>query len=359
MFKKKILVVCPYPLRSAPGQRFRVELYENALRESGFDVHYESFLSPYAYSVIYKDGHFLKKFVITLLGFLNRLLLSFSILRFDRILLFREASPVGPPVFEAIMFLFRRNVDYDFDDAIYLKQTASANQLINEFKWPSKVGYIAKNARCICVSNNFLAAWARQHNPNVLVVPTSVDVNYHRRPARPKVTPRKTIIGWTGSHSTARYLDLVRPILAALDKKYQFEFRVICDVDPMFSELCHYTFVPWRIESEISDLSEFDIGIMPIPDGQWESGKAGFKAIQYSALEIIPVVSKTGVGSEVVLDGVTGLVVENSPGSWEAALASLLETPDRTTAMQQAARAHVEAHYSSQANQEKIVAMFK
>ncbi len=40
---------------------------------------------------------------------------------------------------------------------------------------------------------------------------------------------------------------------------------------------------PWSEETEVREILQFDIGIMPLPDGSFERGKCGYKLIQYMA----------------------------------------------------------------------------
>ena len=136
------------------------------------------------------------------------------------------------------------------------------------------------------------------------------------------------------------------------------DFVVICDVDPNFSELPNYKFVKWQLKTEILDLSQIDIGIMPSPHGEWELGKAGFKAIQYSGLGAVPVVSATGAGCEVVINGQTGYALENTEEAWSGAISDLLSNPQKMFAMSQKARAHVATHYSLQANTPQFLSLF-
>lgn len=109
--------------------------------------------------------------------------------------------------------------------------------------------------------------------------------------------------------------------------RHKFEFMVICSMDFGFPDLKCYRFIQWRLETEIEDLNAIDIGLMPLPDGEWEMGKAGFKAIQYSAVEAVPIVSCVGAGPSVVIDEQTGFVVDNATVSWSNAIERLLDNP--------------------------------
>ena len=356
---KSILIVCPYPLRVAPGQRFRFEQYLGQLAANGYCVRIEAFLSTTAMAVVYRPGHLLMKTWGVIWGFLRRIRLLFSMSEYDYAFIFREATPLGPPFFEAALFFLNCRVIYDFDDAIYLTKTSDANKVVSFAKCSSKVRFITRRAWKVSVSTAFLMNWARQYNDNVVLLPTTVDLDYHRPIYKAPLNTRRPVIGWTGSHSTVPYLELVRPALGQLQVRYDFEFRVICDVDPKLTELKNYRFVPWRLISEIEDLAAIDIGLMPLPQGEWESGKAGFKAIQYSGVGAVPVVSSTDVGHTVVIDGQTGFVVDdNSSEAWVRAIGRLLENPSLINEMGKLGREFVKRQFSVDSQQQRFLSLF-
>lgn len=357
--RQKVLIVCPYPKGGAPGQRFRFEQYLDILRDAGIDTEIAPFLSADVVKFLYKPGYYARKMAGVIAGFMRRCALMFRIFRYDYIFIFREASPIGPPLFEALMFLTRRRVIYDFDDAIFIPQYSKSNPIVGALRCSSKVSFISRHSQKVSVCNPFLVDWVSQRNPRVFLVPTTIDGSSHRPLKADRDRSGRIIIGWTGSHSTAKYLELVHPALLELQKKYDFEFRVICDHDPGFPQLKNYRFVPWRLESEVEDLATFDIGLMPVPDGAWEKGKVGFKAIQYSALEIAPVVSSTGSGREVVVEGETGLVVDNTFSAWHGALESLLARRDLIKKYGSAAREHILRHYSVASTAPTYIRLFQ
>jgi glycosyltransferase involved in cell wall biosynthesis len=226
-------------------------------------------------------------------------------------------------------------------------------------KWTSKIEFIVARCHKVAGANKFLVDWVSKLNPHVVLIPSTIDPSYHAPSAKPRGPDQRVVVGWTGTHSTAGYLELLRFVIKGLQEELDFEFRVICDVDPGFPELRCYRFVEWREASEIEDLSAFDVGVMPVPDGEWEKGKVGFKAVQYSAMAIPSVVSSTGSGREVVLDGETGRVVDNNEAAWREALKELLSEEAKRRAFGLAAREHILKHYSVPAWKQAYIELFE
>jgi len=354
----RVLILCPYPLGISPGQRFRFEQYLEILRANGIVIEIQSFLDMDTMRILYKPGHVSKKVTSVLAGFLRRIAGLRRVFDYDYIFIHREATPIGPPFIEAALFLLRRRVIFDFDDAIFISKTSKVNRIVAFAKWSSKIRFISKYSSKVAVCNNYLVNWVKQYNPTAVLLPTTIDLTYHKPIPKEPLASRMPVIGWTGTQSTMLYLDLVRDALAELQKHYDFEFRVICDVDPKFPDLKNYRFIKWALASEIEDLAGMDIGLMPVPQGQWEQGKVGFKAIQYSGVGAAPVVSSTGSGHEVVLQGRTGLVVDNSCAAWVVALSSLLDNPIQLEAMGLAAREYIDSRYSVRSQVPTYMALF-
>ena len=57
------------------------------------------------------------------------------------------------------------------------------------------------------------------------------------------------------------------------------------------------------------------VGIMPLPDKEWERGKCGFKLIQYMASKLSVVASPVGVNVDIVNHGNNGYLA-SSPDEW-------------------------------------------
>ncbi len=353
---KKILILAPYPLSQAPSQRFRFELFLKSIEEKGWKYDFQSFLSMRGWHSLYKQGHVLEKIISIAGGFLRRFKLLFRLSRYDAILIHRELTPFGPPIFEwMIAKVFRKKIIYDFDDAIWLSDLEIENPIWKWLKWRSKVASICSWSWKVSTGNHYLADYAKRYCKDVVVLPTVVDTTIHKPLS--KVKSQKPIIGWTGSHSTLFYLDEIVPILQHLEKKHEFEFLVIANRNPNLA-LKNYRFLQWSRESEIEDLSQIDIGVMPLKDTEWVKGKCGFKLIQYMALEIPALASPVGVNSQIIQEGVNGFLA-HSKEHWIQKLSLLLEDASLRTKLGKAGRMTIENQYSVKANKIKFLSLFE
>jgi glycosyltransferase involved in cell wall biosynthesis len=321
--KKKVLFIVPYPLHRAPSQRFRVELFLPFLEQAGIDYRILPFLDDHTYYVLYSNSSLLKKIGGVLKGFLKRLLALFRIQQYDYIFIHREASPLGPPFFEFFAAkVFQKKIIYDFDDAIWMSD--SENKILNWVKAYWKIQLICKWAYKVVGGNDFLCSYAGKFNRNVVLIPTCVDTeNVHNRVKDQGGQP--ITIGWTGSHSTLRYLDPVVPILKSLSEKFGVRTVIICNKPPEFS-FKGLQYIPWKEATEINDLLQMHIGIMPLQNDMWSEGKCGFKLIQYLSLGIPAVATPVGVNKQIIDQGVNGYLCTET-ADWQNALACLLTDP--------------------------------
>lgn len=355
-----ILFVTPYPSGKAPSQRFRFEQYVGLLKARGHTLEFAPFMDDNTWHVLYQNGKLAAKSLGIFKGFVRRFLWFFKAYRFDFIFIHREATPVGPPVFEWVIGkVLQKKIIYDFDDAIWLPNTSEENRLAAHLKWHSKVGAICRWSYKISCGNQYLCAYAKQFNPNVILNPTTIDTEKVHNPDgyRAREDSKKPVIGWTGSHSTLIYLDLLVPIIQELEKKYDFNFLVIANKAPQL-DCKSLRFLPWNKEREIGDLMNIDIGVMPLTDDAWAKGKCGFKALQYMALEIPALVSPVGVNAEIVDDGANGFVC-HTPQDWYKKLEMLIVNPSMRKSLGKNAREKVLKNYSVLSNADNFLALFE
>lgn len=355
--KKRILILAPYPYQIAPSQRFRFEQYLGKLEEAGYTYDFIPFISLSVWKILHTPGKFIQKAFGILSGFHERLLLMFRLGKYDYVFIHREASHIGPPIFEwLIAKVFRKKIIYDFDDAIWLPNYSSHNAAFHRLKYYKKVNRIMKWAYKISAGNRYLGNYAKQFNDHIVILPTTLDtVNYHNQ-VKEHDSSKKPVIGWTGTLTTSKYIGDIVAALKRLEAKHDFEFCMISNEIPNY-DLKSLVFKAWKKETEIEDLLRFDIGVMPLVDDQWAKGKCGFKALQYMALGIPPVVSPVGVNTDIVQDGINGLIC-NTEDEWFQALDQLLQQPELRKQLGTHAHQTIVDRYSVLANTEKFVDLF-
>ena len=351
--KKKILFLSPYPQGIGPSQRFRFEQYLDFLSDE-YNCTQKTFWNEKSWNILFSDKSFLIKFYFLIIAFAKRKLLLFSLYKYDLIFIHREVAHIGPPIFEWIIkFIFRKKIIYDFDDAIWFLNYSNKNKISRFFKSPWKVKYICKWADAIIVGNSYLADYAEKYNKNVFVIPTTIDTNYHKTKS---INNDKLTIGWTGTLTTLKHINLILPVLKKLEKKYDFNFLVISNENPNF-DLKSFKYKKWCKETEITDLSMIDIGIMPLYNNEWEKGKCGFKGLQYMALEIPTIMSPVGVNTEIIKDDKNGFLADTE-NEWFEKLLLLIEDKELRMRLGKAGRQTVVEKYSVEANKHKYLKVF-
>jgi glycosyltransferase involved in cell wall biosynthesis len=330
--------------------------YLDILKEQGYLFETHAYLSDNAWKILYQPGRFFAKFLRIVRGYINRLLLLPRISKFDYVFIHREAAPLGPPLIEFLIAkVLCKKIIYDFDDAIWLPNFSESNKFFSFIKWYSNSKVLCKWAYKVSCGNDYLCNFAAQFNQNVVYNPTTIDTeNYHNKISNQN--KKKFVIGWTGSHSTTRYLNEIVEVLKKLEGKYDFELQVIADIPPTLN-LKSFKFIKWKKEDEIDDLLSFNIGIMPLKDDLWAAGKCGFKALQYMALGIPALVSPVGVNTKIVDDGVNGFICK-TPQDWESAIEKLMQDHALLIEMAQNTRKKIIAEYSVISNTNNFLALF-
>ena len=300
---KKIIFLYPYPEAEVASQRFRFEQYLPMLSQQNVRIICKSFYSQESYNILYDDKKYLLKFIGILSGFLRRLIQIRHCFSVDFVLIHRELTPLGPPVFEwFIAKILRKKIIYDFDDAIWLSNTSNQNKLAAFAKSHKKFNSICRWSYKISCCNNFLANYARQYNQNVFINPTTIDTSKFY-PRSPRTETGCLTIGWTGTHSTVAYLESIKaPIERILNENENVKLLVICNKKPRW-DITEYEYIEWSKETEFTDIETIDIGLMPLPTTEWAQGKCGFKILQYFSAGIPSIASKIGVNTNLIDHG--------------------------------------------------------
>ena len=331
-----------YPFDTVPGQRFRIEQWQPFLEQQGISIDYYSFADEKLTRIMPKPGNLTAKISGMTKGVMRRLAHLKDLSRYDAILIYRAAAMIGPAFFERLIKLSGRPVIYDFDDAIFLEHTNEANRFFGWLKFAGKTGSICRLSDRVTVGNAWLAEYAHRFNPNVTIIPSSVNTEIYS--PKPKTNGNKLIVGWTGSSTSQTHLEMFAPTLKKLLARHDVEIHVHSDRSPELSDI-PFVWHRWSPENEVEVISNFDIGIMPLPDDEWSLGKCSMKALLYMSLGIPTVCSDVGMNREVVKHGENGFLAANEE-EWFTSLEKLIDDKNLRMKMGNAARGTVVEKYS-------------
>ncbi|MBN2681306.1 MAG: glycosyltransferase family 4 protein [Bacteroidales bacterium] len=353
---KNILFIAPlYPDR-APSQRFRFEQYLEFFRQNGYDYDFSYLVNPKNDKTFYAKGKVFDKALLQLDFAVKRFQDVISANKYDIVFIQREAFYLGTTIFEYLFSRSKAKLVYDFDDSIWLPNVSDANVKYDWLKNYNKTAKIIAYADLVIAGNEYLKNYALAKNKNVIIIPTTIDTEEYKPIA--KKEKKQICIGWSGSITTIQHFKKAIPVLSKIREKYgnQVSFKVIGDAS-YTNEQLDIKGIAWQKSNEIEELSEFDIGIMPLPDSEWAKGKCGLKGLQYMALEIPTIMSPVGVNSEIISDGENGFLAD-SDEQWVDRISLLIENKELRNKIGSEGRKTVIEKYSVESQKHRYLEAF-
>lgn len=358
--KIRVLGVVPTVADSSPGQRFRIEQWQPYMERHGIELVLAPFESEELRAVLYVQGHMGQKASLvgrSLLARLNDLRSARG--RFHCAYVFREASLVGPAL-ERLVHRTGLPYVFDFDDAVFVRYRSPTNGYLSLLKNPARTKVSCRLADHVMAGNRYLADYASRFNPRVSIVPTTIDLSKYRID-RSETAGRSSngplVIGWSGSHSTAQHLAPLSRALRRLARERDFTLLVIGAPAPDMPGVDTRAIV-WSSQSEVADLRQIDIGVMPLPDEPWSRGKCGLKLLQFMALGIPSVSSPVGVNTEIVDDGTNGFLAANED-EWVGRLRDLVDSAQLRRRVGTAGRRTVEKQFDGERHADRVASIFQ
>ena len=251
-------------------------------------------------------------------------------------------------------FFFGKGYFFDFDDAIFL----------NSRKIALKTSFLCKYAKGVVVGSRYLHDFAVKFNKNTILIPTSVDVLKY---SVKKNKNKKIVLGWVGT-AKAHYenLRILKPVFEELMKRnFNFEFVLIGaaknqDVYNLFNSIeglniSYVDQLDWSNPKNVIELIQnFDIGLMPLEDSEWNKGKCAFKAVEYMACGIPVIISNVGENKFLVKSGIDGFIVNNT-SQWVDTILYLAKEEGKRIEIGLRGRGNIEKQYSYQENIPKLI----
>ncbi|MCQ2379298.1 MAG: glycosyltransferase [Victivallaceae bacterium] len=290
--------------RTGASSRLRHMRYAPALGAAGMDAQYHAFFDDAYIDALYRTGH--RSIAAWFRAMCRRL--ADAVAAGNHLVVEYEMLPFLP-AFTDLLLLRKRKFILDFDDDVrekYRKMPGLAE----------KFEKLMEAADGVIAANHALEQLAREHNGNVMRIPTTVDIASYEKsvPKRPVFT-----VAWIGTPVTAREhllpaADMLRKMAAAAD----FELLVISSEPPPPVKGVRIAFEKWDEKIEGSLLASCHAGIMPLPDTAFARGKSAYKLIQYCAAGLPCIASPVGENAYVVEPGVNGFLVADGDAAANA-----------------------------------------
>jgi glycosyltransferase involved in cell wall biosynthesis len=354
----KILFIAAHRPDRSPSQRYRFEQYFDFLRSRGYECKLSWLISERDDALFYSSGIGPQKLYVFLKSLMRRLRDLMRASDYDIVFVQREAFMTGSVFFEKRFSRSGAFLIYDFDDAIWHLDVSDANRRLGWLKRPGKTADIIAMADVIIAGNNYLCSYAKQYNPHVRLIPTTIDTDRFRRKTA-KVNSGPVCIGWSGSLTTIKHFEHAISFLKKLKDKYgsRISFKVMGD-DTYENVELGVKGIAWSNETEVEELASFDIGIMPLPDDEWVKGKCGLKGLSYMSLEVPTVMSDVGVNRQIIRDGENGFLA-SSDEEWLKKISLLIESEELRRKMGQEGRKTVVERYSVLSQRETYLEVFE
>ncbi|MCK4667740.1 glycosyltransferase family 4 protein [Candidatus Dependentiae bacterium] len=335
---KKILFLTKYN-RLGANSRYRSYQYIPYLKKEGIIIDTTPLFDEiYVKNIYSTKKHFLQDI---LRCYFKRLIILFSVKKYDLLLIEAELFPYIPGLFEWLLKVFHIPYLLDYDDAIFHHYDTSP---MRKIILGSKIKNIAKKANAIVTGSPYLTAYMEKYNNNVFEIPTVIDLKKY--PEKKSPLPEKFTIGWIGSPYTEDYMMEIYPVLKQFGKNHDYKLVLIGANESMRKRLkgINTEIWKWTEEDEVKDIREFNVGIMPLPDTKWTRGKCGLKLIQYMGCFLPVIATPVGINNEIIENKINGYLADTQT-EWLDALNELYENKDLQIKMGTEGRKLVEEKY--------------
>lgn len=282
--------------------------------------------------------------------------LNFATVRSADVILLHRFMPgvCSPDVLKAI-FDLGKPVIYETDDLLTEVPDGIPNA---EFMRRGKAGmeYAIRHANAVVVSTQFIADKYKALNPNIHVLVNFLDFDRFYRPV-PMQPRAKISIGLVGTSLMPYNFALVDAALRSLCERYAGQIRLCfighqvpagweghpaVEYHPVLHE--YHAYAEWLLEQQL------DIALIPLVDDAFNNSKSVIKWMEYSAAGVASVFSDVATYRTVVDSGRNGMLVEETPAAWQAAIETLVADPALRRRLARTAQAEVRKHFALREN---------
>lgn len=348
----RIILLTRYTVRGA-SSRLRFFQYLSCMEENGMTVSVSPLLDDTYLERIYSRGKI--PFLNVFSAYIKRFYILLGVKRYDLLIIEKELFPWLPPWAERILSLLKVPFIVDYDDAIFHNYDMHKNRIIR-YCLGEKIRLVMKYSSMVLAGNEYLVKYAKSTDvKRIHLLPTVIDLNKYS--IKHQKQPNIFTIGWIGTPSTSKFLNIVLPVLNRFCSKFPAKVLLIgsgpVDFDGIPVEIRE-----WSETTEVSDIHLFDVGIMPLYDEPWEQGKCGYKLIQYMACGLPVITSPVGINNEIVQNGMNGFFASNDE-EWMESLRILYCDPELRMKFGEVGRKKVELKYSLQVTAPLVIKLIQ
>lgn len=351
----KVLALVPNTLGHAPGQRSLIETWEPSLRRAGIEIDYRPFETERMHEILYQPGNYLPKAVQMATRYVTRFGLLRDLDEFDAVFVYREAALIGPAILEKLIAR-RKPIIYNLDDPLFMPYRSHVNGFLSYLKFSGKIKELMRISKVFISNSARIIEYASQFNRNAWQIPNTIDLNVYRYEPFPE-KPERVCIGWSGSPSTVPNMTMLGAALRKLREKTDYDLHLIGGTDFDLPGV-KYTAQNWQAATEVEDLRRMQIGLIPLPNHEWNNYKFIMKTTQYMALGIVPVGSSLASNPEVIRHGENGFLADTDE-EWAECLRVLVEDDALRNRMSAQAASDARDDYSLEANMPKVIEAFR
>ena len=311
--KKKLCVFTLYAEKGASSQ-YRAYIFREEI-ENNFEVKWFSFWdNKYVTTYMHNKKKFIPQIIVQyVLNSIKRIYeLLFIAPKSDVIFIQKANVPRCKYTFLKKIKKNNKKIIFDIDDAVYTLKGDHSSA-------------IASQANVVICGNKTLKEYYQKYNSNCQIIPTIENTKKYI-PYWSNTFDSK-IIGWIGSQTTINNLELIVDSLnRVIEKHPEIKVSIISNTPLDYTKkIKNSYFVKWNKNTYINEISKFTIGIMPLKDNKFNSGKCGFKLIQYLNMKKPVIGSGVGVNTDIIQGN--GIIADTRD-EWENAFEKLLYDKD-------------------------------